>query len=352
MLEEVGVRDLYRHQKEAVRRRAARQKIGGGGHSDRVREVLTYAIPLMSRLGERRSSRAMILFRLKALANDQLAKLRRFVDAAERLAESGRFAGATLKRLRGMANVTVRVCDGDTSEREREMIRSEKTQLILTNPDCLHHYSLPGYPKKWTKTFWQNLEWVVVDEAHVHRGVAGSHFANVLRRVLRLCAECDNRALRVRVHERHDLESGSARARPHHSRPGRGHNLGRARGREGDGAVAAPRTEPADADPGRGGLGASSKPLRGSRRRGGRVGSREGAVPVLRVRSKTHRGHRARRQGATGSGGSAGARAARRQLPRGVQGGGETRLGTSARRGGGVRSSAPRRSRWASTSER
>ena len=56
----------------------------------------------------------------------------------------------------------------------------------------------------------------------------------------------------------------------------------------------------------------------------------EGAVPVLRVRSKTHRGHRARRQGATGSGGSAGARAARRQLPRGVQGGGETRLGTSA----------------------
>ena len=332
VLEEVGVRDLYRHQKEAVHAALHDRRSVVVATPTASGKSLTYAIPLMSRLGERRSSRAMILFPLKALANDQLAKLRRFVDAAERLAESGRFAGATLKRLRGMANVTVRVCDGDTSEREREMIRAEKTQLILTNPDCLHHYILPGYPKKWTKTFWQNLEWVVVDEAHVHRGVAGSHFANVLRRVLRLCAECDNRALH-RVHERHDLESGSARARPHHSRPGRGHNLGRARGREGDGAVAAPRTEPADADPGRGGLGASSKPLRGSRRRGGRVGSREGAVPVLRVRSKTHRGHRARRQGATGSGGSAGARAARRQLPRGVQGGGETRLGTSARWG-------------------
>ena len=195
VLEEVGVRDLYRHQKEAVHAALHDRRSVVVATPTASGKSLTYAIPLMSRLGERRSSRAMILFPLKALANDQLAKLRRFVDAAERLAESGRFAGATLKRLRGMANVTVRVCDGDTSEREREMIRSEKTQLILTNPDCLHHYILPGYPKKWTKTFWQNLEWVVVDEAHVHRGVAGSHFANVLRRVLRLCAECDNRAL-------------------------------------------------------------------------------------------------------------------------------------------------------------
>ena len=195
VLEEVGVRDLYRHQKEAVHAALHDRRSVVVATPTASGKSLTYAIPLMSRLGERRSSRAMILFPLKALANDQLAKLRRFVDAAERLAESGRFAGATLKRLRGMANVTVRVCDGDTSEREREMIRAEKTQLILTNPDCLHHYILPGYPKKWTKTFWQNLEWVVVDEAHVHRGVAGSHFANVLRRVLRLCAECDNRAL-------------------------------------------------------------------------------------------------------------------------------------------------------------
>lgn len=195
VLEEMGVRDLYRHQKEAVHAALHDRRSVVVATPTASGKSLTYAIPLMSRLGERRSSRAMILFPLKALANDQLAKLRRFVDVAERLAESGRFAGATLKRLRGMASVTVRVCDGDTTEREREMIRAEKTQLILTNPDCLHHYVLPGYPKKWTKTFWQNLEWVVVDEAHVHRGVAGSHFANVLRRVLRLCAECDNRAL-------------------------------------------------------------------------------------------------------------------------------------------------------------
>ena len=141
----------------------------------------------------------------------------------------------------------------------------------------------------------------------------------------------------VCVHQRHNLESGRARSSPHHSRPDRGHSLGRARGREGDGVVATPRTEPADPDPGRGGVGASSKPLRGSRRRRRRAGSREGAVPVLRVRSKTHRIHRARRQGAAGARGSAGARAARGQLPRGVHGGGETRSGTSAGRGGGVR---------------
>jgi len=63
---------------------------------------------------------------------------------------------------------------------------------VLTNPDSLHHFILPGYPRKWSKSFWANLTHVVIDEAHVHRGVAGSHFANVIRRVIRLCRVCGN----------------------------------------------------------------------------------------------------------------------------------------------------------------
>ena len=63
---------------------------------------------------------------------------------------------------------------------------------MLTNPDSLHHFILPGYPRKWSKSFWANLTHVVIDEAHVHRGVAGSHFANVIRRVIRLCRVCGN----------------------------------------------------------------------------------------------------------------------------------------------------------------
>ena len=192
VLQEVGVTKLYSHQKEAIH--AATK----GGRSVVIAtptasgKSLAYAVPLLQRLGEKRSSRAIVLFPLKALANDQLAKFRKFPEAAERLAESGAYEGSTLKKLRGMASITVRTLDGDTKESDRVVIKSEKTQLLLTNPDSLHHYLLPGYQsKKFTKTFWQHLELVVVDEAHTCRGVFGSHVANVFRRVIRLCRACD-----------------------------------------------------------------------------------------------------------------------------------------------------------------
>ena len=82
---------------------------------------------MLQRLGEKRSSRAIVLFPLKALANDQLAKFRKFPEAAERLAESGaKRTGSTLKKASGMASITVRTLDGDTKESDRVVIKSER----------------------------------------------------------------------------------------------------------------------------------------------------------------------------------------------------------------------------------
>ena len=192
VLQEVGITKLYSHQKEAIHAATRGKRSVVIATPTASGKSLAYAVPLLQRLGEKRSSRAIVLFPLKALANDQLAKFRKFPEAAERLAESGAYEGSTLKKLRGMASITVRTLDGDTKESDRAVIKSEKTQLLLTNPDSLHHYLLPGYQsKKFTKTFWQHLELVVVDEAHTCRGVFGSHVANVFRRVIRLCRACD-----------------------------------------------------------------------------------------------------------------------------------------------------------------
>jgi superfamily II DNA/RNA helicase len=201
VLKETGVPELYSHQKAACDAVLRDKKSVVIATPTASGKSLGYVVPLLTRLSERRTSRAVLLFPLKALANDQLEKLRRFTETAGRLADSGAFDdaknAALLRRLRAIASVSAAVCDGDTSSSARAAIKSEKTQIVLTNPDALHHFVLPGFvTKKFTKTFFNNLEFVVVDEAHAHTGVEGSHVANVLRRLLRVCRECDNESVR------------------------------------------------------------------------------------------------------------------------------------------------------------
>ena len=103
------------------------------------------------------------------------------------LAPTKALAADQLRRIRelGVAGVRVATYDGDTPGEEREWVRSY-ANVVLTNPDMLHHSMLPGH-QRWS-SFLRSLEYVVVDEIHSYRGLFGAHVAAVLRRLRRVAA--------------------------------------------------------------------------------------------------------------------------------------------------------------------
>ena len=126
---------------------------------------LGYTVPVLTRLLEQPSLRALYLFPTKALAHDQQAE-------TEALITDGRLP------------FTVHSYDGDTPQSQRRKIRQE-SGILITNPDMLHAGILP-YHTSWRSLF-SNLAFVVLDEVHTYRGVFGSHVANLLRRLRRVC---------------------------------------------------------------------------------------------------------------------------------------------------------------------
>ncbi len=123
---------------------------------------LAYQLPVLSALAADPSARALYLAPTKALAADQARALR---------------AIAPELRIGG--------CDGDTPPPERDWARAHAA-LVLTNPDMLSRSILPAHAR-WRR-FLRGVRFVVVDECHAYRGVFGSHVAQVLRRLRRLCA--------------------------------------------------------------------------------------------------------------------------------------------------------------------
>jgi DEAD/DEAH box helicase domain-containing protein len=169
-LEARGISGLYSHQSEAVEHlRSGRDVVvvtpTASGKS------LCYDLPVLQALTEDPAARALYLFPTKALSQDQLAGFRELAAAAS-------------------LDLAAAVYDGDTPAPIRSTIRSAG-QVVLTNPDMLHAAILPHHTK-WFQLFEQ-LRYVVVDEAHSYRGVFGSHVANVLRRLLRLCEHYGSR---------------------------------------------------------------------------------------------------------------------------------------------------------------
>jgi DEAD/DEAH box helicase domain-containing protein len=164
VLQARGVARPYTHQAEAYR--AARE-----GKSTVVvtptasGKTLCYNLPVLDRILKEPDTRALYLFPTKALAQDQLAELYGVIQALG--ADIGTFT-----------------YDGDTPQDARKAIRS-RAHIVVTNPDMLHKGILPHHTK-WVKLF-ENLRYVVVDELHTHRGVYGSHVANILRRLQRVC---------------------------------------------------------------------------------------------------------------------------------------------------------------------
>jgi DEAD/DEAH box helicase domain-containing protein len=165
-----GLEQLYRHQGDALEALRAGNDIlvvtpTASGKS------LCYNLPVLQAVAEDPAARALYLFPTKALSQDQLAELRELAHAAE-------------------LPLAASVYDGDTPAPIRQSVRSAG-QVVVTNPDMLHAGILPHHTK-WFQLFEQ-LRYIVVDEAHSYRGVFGSHVANVLRRLLRLCAHYGSR---------------------------------------------------------------------------------------------------------------------------------------------------------------
>jgi DEAD/DEAH box helicase domain-containing protein len=160
-----GADRLYTHQAQAINAVRAGQHVivttpTASGKS------LVYHLPVLAAIVADDSARALYLFPTKALAQDQLRALEALTQPS-------------LRRVR------FTTYDGDTPAVERAAHRRQ-AHIVLTNPDMLHLGILPHHDL-WAD-FFRCLRFVVVDEAHVYRGVFGSHVAAVLRRLRRICA--------------------------------------------------------------------------------------------------------------------------------------------------------------------
>jgi DEAD/DEAH box helicase domain-containing protein len=155
-----GITELYTHQAEAWEAAARGENliVTTGTASGKT---LAFNLPVLDALAREPKSRALYLYPTKALAQDQARAL----------------GALTVPRVRAA------IYDGDTPPERRWQIR-KWANLVLTNPDMLHIGVLPRHDL-WADVL-HNLRYVVVDEAHVYRGVFGSHVANVLRRLRRL----------------------------------------------------------------------------------------------------------------------------------------------------------------------
>jgi len=160
-----GVERLYAHQADAY------NAVRRGRHLVVVTptasgKTLCYNLPVLQRLLEQPDRRALYMFPTKALAQDQLAEL------------------SALKH--GLPiDLRVDTYDGDTSPGRRTAIR-EGGHIVMTNPDMLHAGLLPHHTR-WRRLF-SSLDFVVIDELHMYRGLFGSQVANVIRRLKRICA--------------------------------------------------------------------------------------------------------------------------------------------------------------------
>ena len=164
VLRQRGIERLFTHQREAI------EAVHKGENVVVITptasgKTLCYNIPILNSLLGNPESRAIYLFPTKALSQDQLDELHGLITSL----------GVDIKTY---------TYDGDTPVNARKAIRAAG-HVVITNPDMLHTGILPHHTK-WVKLF-ENLKYVVIDEVHQYRGMFGSHLANVIRRLKRIC---------------------------------------------------------------------------------------------------------------------------------------------------------------------
>jgi len=163
-----GIDDLYTHQARATDCiRAGRHVVVATPTASG--KTYVYNLPVLERFLSDPDARALYLFPLKALAQDQLSTFNSLTDAWP-----------------ADARPRAAIYDGDTTDHFRRKIRQNPPTVLLTNPEMLHLAILPHH-QQWTSLL-ASLAFIVVDEVHTYRGVLGAHMAQVFRRLLRVCA--------------------------------------------------------------------------------------------------------------------------------------------------------------------
>lgn len=160
-----GIPALYTHQETSFRHVMAGKSIVAVTPTASGKSMC-YHLPVLQTLSEDTQARALYLFPTKALAQDQKSELHELINEM----------GLSIKS---------ETYDGDTPAQIRQTVR-KAGNIVITNPDMLHSAILPHHTK-WV-SFFEHLKYVVIDELHTYRGVFGSHVANVIRRLKRICA--------------------------------------------------------------------------------------------------------------------------------------------------------------------
>ncbi len=166
-LQNRGINQLYSHQADMY------QAVRNGENavittSTASGKTLSFLLPVLEGLLEDPSARAIFLYPTKALAADQLRAITPIISYF------------------GDNKISAGVYDGDTSPQERSRIRRH-CNIILTNPEMLNGAFLPNHSRYGFDFLFANLKYVVMDEMHTYRGVFGSHIANLMRRLHRIC---------------------------------------------------------------------------------------------------------------------------------------------------------------------
>ncbi|MGD6777431.1 DEAD/DEAH box helicase [Sutcliffiella horikoshii] len=163
-LTERGINSLYTHQAAAFEA-ATNKKHFVAVTPTASGKTLCYNLPVLQKIVQNNDARALYLFPTKALAQDQKSELNEIITQM----------GVPINSY---------TYDGDTAPTIRQKVR-KAGHVVITNPDMLHSAILPHHTK-WVSLF-ENLEYIVIDELHTYRGVFGSHVANVIRRLKRIC---------------------------------------------------------------------------------------------------------------------------------------------------------------------
>ncbi|MBA9027766.1 DEAD/DEAH box helicase [Peribacillus huizhouensis] len=160
-----GISELYTHQSTAFDTAAEGRSLVAVTPTASGK-TLCYNLPVLQSILENEKTRALYIFPTKALSYDQKSELHEMIDEMD-------------------ASINSYTYDGDTPSNIRQKIR-QAGHIVITNPDMLHSGILPHHTK-WVSLF-ENLKYIIIDELHIYRGVFGSHMANVIRRLKRICA--------------------------------------------------------------------------------------------------------------------------------------------------------------------